>query len=421
MPQSSPSIVVIGAGLVGLCTALTLQARGQRVHLIDPATPGSGASQGNPGGLSVTSIFPMAVPGVHKKVPGWLLDPLGPLAIRWTHLPALAPWLIRFLKAANPQQVAEGVAGLFALTGGAVEGYRSLAARAQASALIREDGHLMVYRTLAAMTQEDGAWKKRAALGIAFDTLDADTLRQMEPELDPAFVCGRYVPGNAHCTDPLRLAAHFAQALQRDGGVVTRTAATGFEIVDGHVRAVKTDAGDIPATHVVLCAGAHSAALAAQLGNRVALEPERGYHAQITASDVVLQRPVFSTEAKVFAASMVDGLRFAGTAEFAGAAAAPDWRRADGLLALGKSLFPRLANNSQTVTRWMGLRPSTPDGLPVLGRAAAASNAILAFGHGHIGVTSAPMTARVVDALIHDETPPVSLTPYRPERFRRGG
>ncbi|WP_347555061.1 FAD-binding oxidoreductase [Robbsia sp. KACC 23696] len=421
MSQSSPPIVVIGAGLVGLCTALTLQTRGRQVHLIDPGQPGSGASQGNPGGLSVTSIFPMAVPGIHKKVPGWLLDPLGPLAIRWSHLPALAPWMIRFLQAANPEQVARGVAGLFALTGGAVEGYTALAARAQASALIRADGHLMVYRSAAVMAQEDGAWKKRAALGIAFDTLDADTLRQMEPELDPAFVCGRYVPGNAHCTDPLRLAGHFVQALQRDGGIVSRVAATGFDLVDGQVRGVRTDAGVIAASHVVLCAGAHSAPLARQLGNRVALEPERGYHAQITDCDVVLQRPVFSTEAKVFAASMVDGLRFAGTAEFAGANAAPDWRRADGLLSLGKSLFPRLAQNGQTVSRWMGLRPSTPDGLPVLGRAAAASNAILAFGHGHIGVTSAPMTARVVDALIHDETAPVPLLPYRPERFSRGG
>ncbi|MCP1120914.1 NAD(P)/FAD-dependent oxidoreductase [Robbsia andropogonis] len=420
MQRSPPSIVVIGAGLVGLCTALTLQGRGQRVHLIDPAQPGSGASQGNPGGLSVTSIFPMAVPGIHRKVPGWLLDPLGPLAIRWSHLPALVPWLIRFLKAANPAQVAEGVAGLFALTGGAVDGYTMLAARAHAASLIRADGHLMVYRSAAAMAREDGAWKRRADLNIAFDTLDADTLRQMEPELDPAFVCGRFVPGNAQCTDPLRLALDFARALQRDGGIVSRTAATGFDIADGLVRAVRTDSGMIQASHVVLCAGAHSAPLARQLGNRVALEPERGYHAQITACDVVLQRPVFSTEAKVFAASMVEGLRFAGTAEFAGAGAAPDWRRADGLLSLGKLLFPRIADNHQTVTRWMGLRPSTPDGLPVLGRAAAARNAILAFGHGHIGVTSAPMTARVVEALILGETPPIPMSPYRPERFQRG-
>ena len=419
--SNNKTVVVIGAGLVGLCTALSLQKRGYRVHVVDSGEAGAGASMGNPGGLSVTSIFPMAVPGVYKKVPGWILDPLGPLAIRWQHLAAVTPWMLRFLKAATPAQVAIGVGGLYALTAPAVDLYQQLAAQAEAGDLIRADGHLMVYRSQAAMDAENGAWNKRAALGISFEAVDADTLRDMEPELDPAFRFARYVPGNGHVTDPRRLAECFLNALVRNGGRFHHAAAQGFRLQDGKVLAVKTETGELPADYVVLAAGAQSRELARQLGHRVPLEPERGYHAQITHSDVVLQRPVFSTEAKVFAASMEGGLRFAGTAEFAGSKAAPDWRRADGLLQLGRGLFPRLVNASasEQVTRWMGFRPSTPDGLPVLGASCGASNAFFAFGHGHIGVTSAPMTGEIITSLISGETPAVNLAPYSPLRFGR--
>ena len=419
--NNSKTVVVIGAGLVGLCTALSLQQRGCRVHVVDPGEPGAGASMGNPGGLSVTSIFPMAVPGIYKKVPGWILDPLGPLSIRWQHLPAVAPWMLRFLKAGNAAQVAVAVAGLYALTAPALDLYQQFAASADASDLIRADGHLMVYRSQASMHAENAAWNKRAALGISFESISADVLHDMEPELDPAFQYARYVPGNGHCANPQRLAERFLAAVVRDGGRFHRAAAQGFRLQDGKVLAVKTDTGELPADYVVLAAGAQSRQLARQLGHHIPLEPERGYHAQITESDVILRRPVFSTEAKVFAASMEGGLRFAGTAEFGGAKAPPDWRRADGLLQLGRGMFPRLAkpSASEQVTRWMGFRPSTPDGLPVLGVSSAANNAFFAFGHGHIGVTSAPMTGEIITSLISGGTPTVNLAPYSPTRFGR--
>ena len=419
MMGNNQTVVVIGAGLVGMCSALRLQQSGYRVRVVDPGLPGDGASMGNPGGLSVTSIFPMSVPGIARQVPGWIFDPLGPLSIRWQHVPALSPWMLRFIKAAKPAQVNKAVAALYALTAPAVARYQELSALANASELIRADGHLMIYRTAAAMHSENTGWARRAALGIRFETIDAATLHDMEPELDPAFQFARYVPGNGHCVDPRKLAQRFADALVQNGGAISRTAAHGFHIRDGKAVGVQTASGDFAAEHIVLAAGAHSRLLAAQLGNKIPLEPERGYHVQVTQSKIVLKRPVFSTEAKVFAASMTDGLRFAGTAEFAGAQAAPDWRRADGLLTLGKGMFPRLAAEAKTtpLTRWMGFRPSTPDSLPVIGQAQAAGNVILAFGHGHIGVTSAPMTGEIVTSLIKGDSPAIDITPYSPNRF----
>ncbi|WP_431285202.1 NAD(P)/FAD-dependent oxidoreductase [Humitalea sp. 24SJ18S-53] len=408
-------VVVVGAGAVGLCCALTLQMQGHDVTILDPAGPGEGATMGNPGGISVSSIFPTAVPGIHRKVPGWLLDPLGPLAIHWRHLPALAPWLWRFLRSATPARAEAATLALRALTADAPAVYAPLLAYADAADLMRQDGHLIVYRSIATMEAEAASWRRRAALGIEATPLGPEVL-DLEPALDPAFRCGRLVPGNAHCPDPRRLMQRFAATLERQGGRLLRQAAHDVAITDGRVAAVRTEAGDIQADAVILAAGAHSRRLAARLGDRVPLEAERGYHAEVQNCGIRLRRPVFSTADKVFAASMDTGLRFAGTAEFAGADTAPDWRRADGLFALGRSLFPALRQD-ETITRWMGLRPSTPDSLPVIGRSRRAANAFHAFGHGHVGLTGAAMTGRIVAALVADAPSPVPLAPYAPDRF----
>lgn len=407
--------------MVGLASALALQAEGHKVTVLDPKGPGEGATMGNPGGLSLSSIFPTAVPGIHRQMPGWLLDPLGPLKIRWSHLPALAPWLWHFLRAANPAQVARATAALHALTAPAREAYAPLLARAGAQRLVQWRGHLMVYRSAEAMAAEAAGWRKRAALGIAAEDLPLDAPRAMEPALDPAYRWGRFVPGNGHVSDPRALARLFAEALVRDGGAFLPRGATGFALEGGRVTAVKTPQGDLPCDAVVLAAGSASAPLARQLGDKVPLEAERGYHAEVSESEIELKRPVFATGEKIFAASMETGLRFAGTAEFARPGTPPDWRRAEGLLALGQRLFPALREPGAVEhrTRWMGLRPGTPDSLPALGPASGARNAVHAFGHGHIGITGAAMTGRVVAALIAGRPSSVPLAPYHPARFQR--
>lgn len=412
--------VIIGAGIVGVTTALALQNKGFSVKILAPGGPGNGASAGNPGALSKSSILPAAMPGVHKKVASWLLNPMGPLSMRWLHLPFMAPWLIQFLRNAQPRTMAASMAALARLTDRAREAYQPLLTQAGATHLVSDRGHLLVYRSRTHFDAETESWERRAGLGIACTSLAADEVRALEPNLDPHYRFGRLVPGNSHIADPLELVRLLARSVIARGGQVLDEAATGFAIEDGRIVGVRTDKETHRADRVVVAAGSGSAKLAAMLGDKVLLEAERGYNVTIAEPGFTLARPVFSTEAKLMAASMTGGLRLAGTAEFSGHDTPPDWRRSAALRTLGGALFPALRDIPEgEATRWAGYRPSTPDSLPVIGPAGKIANIYYAFGHGHLGMTTAAVTAEIVAALAAGEATPIAIDAFSPSRFAR--
>lgn len=410
------NVVVVGAGVVGLACGLRLGREGFDVTLVDPGPPGEGASAGNPGAISLSSISPTATPGVLAKVPGWLLDPDGPLVLRWRHLPFMLPWLALFLRNGTPQRAAAAMRALASLTHGARRAWQPLLEAAAAASLLRDAGHLVVYRAQAAHDAENAVWRKRAELGFASRSVDAADLASLEPALDRGFVAGRLVDGNSQIADPLELCRRLAAAIQSDGRIV-RDEVRDFEMRDGRVIAVRGRRASYPADLVVLAAGAHSAKLARTLGDDVPLQPERGYNATLHEAPFALARPIFSPGDKLVAASVTPGLRFAGTAEFAGFAAAPNYARADSLARLGRSMFPALRDYDGAQSAWAGFRPSTPDSLPVIGPASRARGAILAFGHGHVGLTTAAITADIVAALTIGAPPPIDIAAFSPARF----
>jgi len=412
-------IVVIGAGIVGLACATYLQRDGRKVVMLDPAGPGEGASYGNAGGLNGSSIVPVAMPGVLSKVPHWLLDPEGPLSIRLRYLPQLLPWLYRFVRAGRPDLVREQARALRALLAPTVDMHRELAASVGAADLIQRSGLLVVYRSEASFAADAEANSLRAANGVKIDELGKDELRQIEPALSSAYTRARFISENGYVRNPLRLSRSLAEALVANGGELRRERAQGFAFADGKVAAVLTSAGPIPAAAVVLAAGAHSKPLAAQLGEKVPLDTERGYHAMIRAPEVAPRLPIMDAEAKFVATPMEEGLRMAGTVEFAGLDAPPDWRRARVLLRHGRAMFPGLprAVAEDRVALWMGFRPSMPDSLPVIGPTRRYPNAFLAFGHGHVGLIGAPMTGRAITDLVAGRAPAIDLKPFRAARF----
>lgn len=416
--MASP-VIIVGAGIVGTAAALTLARKGVAVALIDPQAPGSGASSGNAGCLNPSSIIPVSTPGVLWSVPKWLLDPDGPLVLRWRYLPTLAPWLARFLLSGRPERVRAQAHALRALTRDAVEATMELSRGTLVRPLVRHAGGLVVYRSMAAFDGEAFAMGLRRSEGIEVEEIDTDRLHEMEPDLSRDHVRARLYRGNGHIVDPEAFVAGLAETAVRLGATLHRAHALDFCYDAGRVTHVVTDEGVLPASAVVLAAGAHSAPLARRLGDRVPLETERGYHVMLPQARVGPRLPTMSAEYRIVATAMTAGLRVAGTVELASLAAPPSWSRAARLADMARALYPGLAreNEAAQVSHWMGFRPSLPDSLPVIGVARNARNAFHAFGHGHVGLTAGARTGQIAAALVEGDEPGLDLAPYSPRRF----
>jgi D-amino-acid dehydrogenase len=412
-----PCAAVIGAGIVGVCSAAYLQRAGFAVELIDRAEPGGEeqCSFGNAGGICPGSCVPIGMPGMLKKVPEWLLDPEGPLFVRLGYLPQAMPWILRLLAAGRRSRVPAIADAMRALHREAFEAYAPLLKEAGCEDLIASRGQLFVHEVVDAVSPSDFGLTLRRERGVAIEFLTEDEIRQREPALAPRFRSAVFLPEQGQCRNPGRLVATLAAQVVRNGGTIVRERVTGFEPGAGGIGAVLTEGGRRPAGTVVLAAGAWSRALAARLGYRVPMETERGYHVQVTGADPGLRTQTIWAERKFVASPMEGGLRFAGTIELAGLHAPPNYRRADALLAQGLQMIRGLSAGE--VTRWMGNRPGMPDSLPVLGRAPYHSNLIFAFGHGHTGLIAGAVTGRIVADLASGITPSINLAPYRLGRF----
>jgi D-amino-acid dehydrogenase len=419
MAGAKKRVGVIGAGMVGMASALYLQREGHEVFVIDPKDPGEGTSFGNAGCFNGSSVVPMAMPGIIKNVPGWLMDPLGPLSIRWSYLPALAPWLIRFIRAGQPGKVEAQARALRGLLAPSLATLAPLVKEAGAENLVEKLGHLFVYRSEESWRKESAAWALRRENGIEWDEFDDDELRQLDPNLSRDLVKGVLVRENGHTSNPHRLVNALADAFRRSGGRFEKRRVVGFELDGAGLKGIRTAHGTLAADAAVVAAGAWSKPLAASLGDKVPLETERGYHLMIRDPEAMPRIPTMDAEGKFVATPMELGIRLAGTVELAGLDAPPNWERARILLKHARRLFPSLQESypEDRISVWMGHRPSMPDSLPVLGPSRRSPHVIYAFGHGHIGMASAPMTGKLVAELVSGKPPSLDLTPFRADRF----
>jgi D-amino-acid dehydrogenase len=418
-------VAVIGGGVVGLAAAIELLRDGHAVALIEPGVPGGeqAASYGNGTLLNPSSVVPMSAPGIWKKVPGYLLDPLGPLTIRWSYLPRLMPWLLRFVQAGSTvAKIAATGRALAPLLAKAPALHRKLAEEAGVDDLVTRQGVLFAFPNRAAFEADGLSWRTRRDNGVKWLELDEDELRQREPSLDRRYKFAVLVEENGQCRDPGAYVAALARHAVALGMRIEKTGATGFRIESGRLRAVTTRDGEISCDKAVIAAGAWSKRLAREAGERVLLETERGYHIVIADPGVELRYPVMPSDGKMACAMTQAGLRLAGQVELAGLDAEPNWQRAEVLLTLARKVFPGLPADlpRERIKLWMGHRPSTPDGLPVLGPASGCADIILAFGHGHVGLTAAPMTGIIVANLISGRPVPFDLSPYAAARFGQG-
>lgn len=408
-------VAVVGAGIVGVCSALYLRRDGHDVTLIESDAPGAGTSCGNAGAVSPGSCSPLSMPGTLGKVPGWLFDPDGPLVIRPRYFPLVLPWLLRFARAGRESRIEPLADALRALHRRTFDCYAPLLKGAGIEAMIRRSGTLTVYESEAAFAAATREWEMRRVRGVAVEPIASDGLRQSVPELSERFRFGVLLPEHGFVTDPHRLTQALAAHFVASGGHLTRARATGWRFVGHRLAAVTTDGGDVAADRAVIAAGAWSKPLAAAAGLRVPLETQRGYNVTLPAPGIAPRIPVIDAETKVYATPMDGGMRIAGTVEFAGLSAPPNWARARRLVGLARRIFP--AVGTEGFTEWMGHRPSLPDSLPAIGPVPSRADVLCAFGHGHNGMTSGPVTGRIVADLIAGRDPGFDLHPYRPERF----
>ncbi len=410
-------VVVVGAGIVGLCVAWHLARGGARVTVLDGGEPGGGASSGNAGAISAGSVAPLAMPGVLRQVPGMLLDPEGALHIPPRYALRAAPWLIRFVASARPARVAAIAEALSSLLYDAMERHRAILAEEGALDLIRETGQLYLYRDRAHHAKDAEGWALRQRHGMRVELLDGiDAIRTLEPEVRGDYRLGVFIPEQGSSVNPLRHARVVARGVERLGGTIRREAVTAIATEGGRVTGVATGAGPAAADAVVLAAGAWSARLLAPLGVRVPLETQRGYHVMLPEAGITLHRPVVPADRKVFVTPMEHGLRVAGTVEFGGLEAPPTPRRAELLLRDLRNVFPQ-ARTEGAQGIWMGHRPCLPDSLPVIGPVRRWPGLWCAFGHGHLGLTGSAPTGAVLARAMLGPTPNLDLAPFAVERF----
>lgn len=408
-------VIVVGAGVVGLSAALALQARGRTVTVLDREGPAAGASAGNAGAFAFTDILPLASPGILRKAPKWLLDPLGPLSVPPAYALRIAPWMYRFWRACAPSRVAASTRAQTALMDLSKAELEPFLAAAGLLPMLRKEGNLQVYETEAEFRASLPGWQARADHGIDFRHMDPEEMAEVQPGLSPRFIRGTFTPGWFSITDPRDYTLALAERLRAQGGELTR----------GEVVAIAPDGAGVTLTlaggqtrraaQIVLAAGAHSHLLARDLGERIPLETERGYNTTLPGDAFDLRTQVTFGGHGFVITRLASGIRVGGAVELGGLDLPPNFRRSEAMLKKAQSFLPGLRPTGGV--QWMGFRPSLPDSLPAIGKARASSRVVYAFGHGHLGLTQSAGTARLVADLVTGTAPAIDMTPFSPQRF----
>jgi D-amino-acid dehydrogenase len=409
-------ITIIGAGIVGICSALSLLERGVAVRLIDRAGPAEGASYGNAGVISPWSCVPQSLPGIWRTLPGALLDPLGPLSIRLRYLPRFLPWAIRFLKAGRLDRVEKIADAMNQLTHPNVDLYRRHLAGTGKEHLLQDCYYVQVQRSPVKPGPDDLGYRLREQRGTPMELADGVRLREVEPALSPDYQSGLIIKDQARALHPGELGKALADKAKKLGAVFLRHKIIAIKPGDDGQWLIETDGDTLSAPKLLITAGAWSTRLLEPLGIRLPLEYERGYHLEFRKPGVELRHSVMDLDKKFVTSAMSSGIRSAGTAEFAGLDAPPDDRRADMLKSLTKAMLPDL--NTEDTKGWMGVRPSFPDSLPCIDELPGFKHLYCAFGHSHYGLGMAPKTGELIADIIAERRPNIDLAPYRAERFR---
>lgn len=413
--ETKKRVVVVGAGVIGASIAFELQRRGLAVTLIDKAEPGRGTSYGNMASIALDFVAGSG-PSIWRKMPGWLLDPEGPVWLRPSYAAKMLPWFLRFLAAGRPSRLRAIEDAGMSLSQRALSDFRQMLEAIGAPELMTEEGCLAIYETEAEFAADRGHLAMMQRYGLEFEVLSNGAIQYYEPALSPSIAKAVLLPDNKSIRDPYQLVVKLAEAAKAAGAAFVSGAVRNIERRgDGTAVVLLEDGSRIEADSVVLAAGVHTRFLAEKLGEPIPLETERGYHTQIMKPGISMRYSMIWPARAFMVTPTACGIRVGGTVEMAGLDAPPDYRRAKILVKRAREALPDLVPRS--ATEWMGHRPALPDTVPVMGPSAKRRNVWYATGHGHLGLTYAATTGRLMADLITGVEPPVDMKPYRVDRF----
>ncbi len=409
--------IVIGAGVIGAASALALQRNGHNVILVDKVEPCSGASFGNAGAIVNGSCVPTATPNILFDVISMFGQKHSPLSIKLSYLHKAFPWLLRFILQGRSSKFNQNAAHLYALSKHAVSSWRLLTDKMALSSLFRESGWLKVYESENTFSKTSLSRELFDKMGTKYELLDADGIRELEPNLSPIYKHGFYQKDCLSVINPQRLVDGMVKQLVAHGGQYHQFGVEEIKL-EGNKVSLKGINGSISVNKVVIATGAWSHHLAKQLGDNIPLDTERGYHMMLPSSSAnLLNRPVVNGESSFVLSPMEAGLRMTSQVELAGLKAEPNYNRMRCLLPLAKTMLPKLELREESV--WMGFRPSLPDSLPVIGYSSRSNSVLYAFGHQHLGMTLGAVTGLLVSDMLSGSVPRVDIEPYRATRFNR--
>ena len=415
MTETRKRVVIVGAGICGVSTAIWLQRDGHEVILVDKAGPAEGTSYGNAGVLASASVVPVTVPGLLKKAPKMLLDPNQPLFLRWSYLPKLLPWLIRYLKHANAADTLRIADALFPIIGDSLADHQALAAGTGAEKWIAPSDFVSAYRDRSHYEGDTFGWSIRRKLGFEIEELEGAAFTEYDASFGPEIGFGVRVGGHGHIKDPGRYVKDLAAHVENEGGRLVIADVTDVVRDGGRAVGVRAGGETIDADAVVITTGIWSGSLLGRLGVKVPLESERGYHLEFWEPSRMPKAPTMVASGKFVATPMDGRLRLAGIVEFGGTEAPPSRAPVDFLKRQAELAFPGLRYTK--TEEWMGHRPAPADSIPIIGELPGVKNAYTGFGHHHVGLTGGPKTGRLLSQLIAGRQPNLDLARYSPSRF----
>ena len=407
------NIAVIGAGIVGICSAYFLKKSGFNVTLIDREDPGTMTSFGHACSFADYANVPVNYPGLIWDIPKMLLRKDGPLAVDFFYILKNLPWAFSFLQNCKKEKVDEIASSLTNLLKHSQLSYDEIFKDINVQEYISHEENLYLFDTKKSFEDYEYANVIRKNNKVKVRNLTKDEVKELEPNIANVYYAGQIFTGSRHTTNPLAISTKIFEKFLELGGTYIKQNVKNLIQKENFIE-LSLDNKKIIFDKIIVSAGAWSNQIANMLGDKFPLDTERGYHILFETNEKLINRPVAWSESGFYLIQIHDGIRAAGTVEIAGLKKSPNKKRIEMIERQSRKVLPQLGNVKST---WMGRRPTLPDSLPIIGKSQQNSNVIYAFGHQHIGWTLGAVTGKIIDSLSRDQIPNIDISAYSPTRF----